>query len=260
MTALMRQLRRSKVGSAHVADGATPAMTPKPGIAARPPALVRRSARGSQAPSSVFTVVSAGAVVRTRFLVVDHEQKQASAWQIALRPFTSVRVATLSDARAALDAGGIVGIVLDEAPGGECALALLDELRDRGDRTPVLVLARCGDPLLSNRCHLRGADCVGKAGAGPNVRAFAHEVTREVTDDDLRDAAATFSRQYGVTAAEELALRTVTRVSGYDAAGEELGISGRTVEKHIDRIRAKSGHASREELVIAVLGIARRRQ
>lgn len=205
-------------------------------------------------------VLGYDAVVRTRFLVVDHDLEQGLAWQSQLRPFASELASTLTDARAAIHSGGIIGIVMDEAPSGESSLSLVNELRDCGDRTPILVLERTGDALLSNRCHLRGAGCVGKLGAAPNVRAFAHEVTRDVTDDDLRDACTTFARQYGLSAAQELILRTMTHVSGYSAIGEELGISPRTVEKQVERIRARTAHSTREELLIALLGVARRRQ
>lgn len=77
---------------------------------------------------------------------------------LGLSGFTADSVGTLADARAALEGGGFVGMVLDIMLPDGSGLDLLAELRSRGSRIPVLLLT-ARDQVRDRVCGLdAGAD------------------------------------------------------------------------------------------------------
>ena len=77
-----------------------------------------------------------------RLLIVEDDPVLSDGLRVGLgmAGFTAEPVTTLADARAALEAGGFGGVVLDIMLPDGSGLDLLAELRKRGDRIPVLLL------------------------------------------------------------------------------------------------------------------------
>jgi FixJ family two-component response regulator len=198
--------------------------------------------------------------VLTRFLVVDHDRARAEIIRRDLQPFASIVAPSISVARELLSAGGIVGVVTHERPAGVCALALIEPLRERHDRIPVLVLLHLGDVGATNRFHLHGAPAVEAVRSGPNVRSFAREATHEPDAQDVEDAVLTFGAMHRLTARHRDTVTASISLPNHAAVAEKLKISRRTVEKHFEAIYARTGINKRQLVIDAVLHIARRRR
>jgi DNA-binding NarL/FixJ family response regulator len=198
-------------------------------------------------------------LVRTRFLVADRDAAEAQRWQAILRPYASAAVTTLAGVRHTIAQGGVVGLVLDASLDGSGALDLVDEVRAAHDRTPILVLHTEMEPRTVNRLHLHGATSVWKLDAAANVRLFAREAAEEVDDDAIRAAVKTWGRHYQLSQAGERTLLAAVQTSGYAAMGAALGLSSRTVQTQLQTVLEKTGYATRERLVLALVASTRKR-
>jgi DNA-binding CsgD family transcriptional regulator len=139
----------------------------------------------------------------------------------------------------------------------------------RGDRAAAEELFAAGDARLAGAPWVRAlfrrhaGEAALSAGWGDPQRMLteAHAFFAAAGNHDLARACAALSSRpsgpAGLTAREAEVLALVTTGMTNREIAQRLHLSPRTVEKHVDRLRAKTGTANRTELVAVVLRGAR---
>lgn len=157
-------------------------------------------------------------------------------------------------ARAALDTTGrylfavnAVGDVVWSTPQANRLLALAEPAED-GDRKLPIALSRWLSARHEGRTDLATLKLDGAAGALSIAfvgRADRDEILLRVTEEGGAHQAAVFREKLGVTAREAEVLLWIARGKSNRDIGDILGMSPRTVNKHLEQIYVKLGVENR---------------
>jgi len=161
---------------------------------------------------------------------------------------------SVAAARELLDRGRYCRALIDLDVRDGDGLELLDEMRRRGLRFPVLLVASVIDRLRSERAHLLGAPLVGKPLAGATLAVLA----RPHRGRSPASMARAFAEQFALTPRQTevlLALARRTRPSELHAV---LRVSRGTTKKLVHQILVRSGAASLDEVLTDLLVAADR--
>jgi two-component system, chemotaxis family, CheB/CheR fusion protein len=150
-------------------------------------------------------------------------------------------------------------LLVDAAMSGMSGFALLQRLKDHGDRLPAIMITGNGDVHMAVRAmHAGAADFLEKPVSANELLAsidHALEQTRDSTKRFARrEAAAT--RLAGLTARQRQILDLVLAGQSNKNIAADLGISQRTVENHRAAIMHKTGSTSLPALVRLALASA----
>jgi two-component system response regulator FixJ len=159
------------------------------------------------------------------------------------------RAAAFGSAEELLEAGvpaGALCLVLDVRMPGMDGVALLEELRRRGDRTPVVVLTGHGDIPLAVRAMRAGASdfvekpCGDEQLLGAIERAAAQRAVPALAPDAGRAAEAA-GRLAALSQREREVLEGLLAGKSNKVIAHELGVSVRTVEGHRGNMMGRLG-------------------
>jgi DNA-binding response OmpR family regulator len=206
-----------------------------------------------------------------RALLIDDDPRLAELLRAYLAPHDVVLSHAADGARglAAVDAGGVDVVVLDGMMPGLDGLDVLRRLRQKS-AVPVIMLTARGDETDRVVGLELGADDYLAKPASPRellarVRAVLRRAAPRGPDqrvvlgdlevDPASRTASVGSRPLGLTALEfdlllvlaERAGRVVPRDALWELAGRgDTAVSGRTVDVHVSRLRAKLGDDARD--------------
>ncbi|MGR3376409.1 response regulator [Salipiger abyssi] len=201
-----------------------------------------------------------------RILIVEDDEVLANGLSVGLRlsGFTADRVATLADARAALETSDFEGMVLDIMLPDGLGLDLLGELRARGSALPVLLLTArdqvrdrvrgldagaddyLGKPfdLDELAARLRAMLRRGEGRASGALRWNGLEIDPATHTGSRNGAALRFSRhEFAILhALMEHPGRVLSRAALEERLyGWQEEVESNTVEVHVHKLRAKLG-------------------
>jgi FixJ family two-component response regulator len=150
-------------------------------------------------------------------------------------------------------------ILLDVHIPGKSGLDILKELNARNHPAPVIIISGKGDIAMAVDAIKSGAlDFIEKPFSGSDVVARVEEV---LTADATRRAAGRseqklqfyFPGREPLTAREQDVLRWIVEGATNKEAGQQLGISYRTIEIHRARVMEKLGAKNAADLMRIVL-------
>jgi len=194
---------------------------------------------------------------QTVFVVDDDEAMRSSlAWLIESM---GLAVRTFADADAFLSGYDpeVPGcLVLDVRMPGISGLELQEQLGAKGVRIPIIFISAHGDVAMAMRAVKNGAlDFLEKPCDHDEMARAIHDALRR--DREQRAASVKAgearSRLTSLTPREQEILKLVVEGHSSRAIGDQLGISGRTVEVHRARLMDKTGAESVPDLVRMVL-------
>ena len=190
------------------------------------------------------------------FLVVEDQPDVARIVEMTLRALRPVtKVCTLAAARESISRRAWTGLVLDIGLPDGSGLDLLEELRGRGDRVPVLVLTGSLDPEVINGAHTLGAQFVVKPVMPENLRLFAKGALADATLDDaeLSDRLVRVAASYQLTVRETELIALAARGVARRELADTLGIAENTVKGQLRRLLGKTGAGSYPDLARLLL-------
>ena len=179
-------------------------------------------------------------------VVVEDDGRLRDSFAVLLRA-AGHRAATFGSAEELLAAGvpeGATCLVVDIRMPGMDGIALLWELRRRGDRTPAVVVTGHGDIPLAVQAMRAGASdfvekpCGDEQLLGAIGRAAAESAT---TAAEARRAAEAAARLAGLSQREREVLEGLLAGQSNKAIAHALGVSARTVEGHRGNMMARLG-------------------
>ncbi len=179
-------------------------------------------------------------------VVVEDDERLRDSFAVLLRA-AGHQAATFGSAEELLTAGvpeGAACLLVDVRMPGMDGVALLEELRRRGDRTPAVVVTGHGDIPLAVRAMRAGAsDFVEKPCGDEQLleaigRAAAESVTTAAEACRAADAAARLAR---LSPREREVLEGLLAGKSNKAIAHGLGVSARTVEGHRGNMMARLG-------------------
>lgn len=196
---------------------------------------------------------------RHEFLLVEDDDLSARAMARLIRRHGEVRIAgSLAEARERLeDPGRWAGLLVDVTLPDGNGLDLVEEIRARDARIPILVLTGGIDPRRTNRAQTLDAEFAFKPIDASNLERFAERACAAYRVDDRAVAAviARRAREAGLTPRETdvLGLVVATEGSPRHTAAEALGVSTNTAKVHIGSILRKTGSQKLADLVQSIL-------
>jgi len=190
-----------------------------------------------------------------RALIVMREPgERREAWRALSRELAVDEASSFAAARELLDRGSYCRAILDLDVEDGDGLELLDWMRRRGLRFPVLVTASVIDRLRSERAHLLGAPVLGKPLSGATLAMLA----RPYRGRSPASMARAFAEKFALTPRQTeviIALARGTRPSELSAV---LRASRGTTKKLVHQILVRSGAASLDEVLTDLLVAADR--
>jgi two-component system, LuxR family, response regulator FixJ len=155
-------------------------------------------------------------------------------------------------------------ILLDVHIPGKSGLDILKELNARNHPAPVLIISGKGDIAMAVDAIKSGAlDFIEKPFSGADVvarveEAIAADVKRQAAVGGTEKSQFYFPGREPLTAREQDVLSQLVGGATNKEAGQQLGISYRTIEIHRARIMEKLGAKNAADLVRIVLSEGRR--
>jgi two-component system response regulator FixJ len=179
-------------------------------------------------------------------VVVEDDERLRDSFAVLLRA-AGHRAATFGSAEELLAAGvpeGAACLLVDVRMPGMDGVALLEELRRRGDRTPAVVVTGHGDVPLAVRAMRAGASDFVEKPCGDELlleaigRAAAESITTAAQAHSAAEAAARLAR---LSQREREVLEGLLAGKSSKAIAHGLGVSARTVEGHRGNMMARLG-------------------
>ena len=179
-------------------------------------------------------------------VVVEDDERLRDSFAVLLLA-AGHQATTFGSAEELLEAGvpeGAACLLVDIRMPGMDGVALLEELRRRGDRTPAVVVTGHGDVPLAVRAMRAGAsDFVEKPCGDEQLleaigRAAAESITTAAQAHSAAEAAARLAR---LSQREREVLEGLLAGKSSKAIAHGLGVSARTVEGHRGNMMARLG-------------------
>lgn len=199
--------------------------------------------------------VLAAPEARARLLVLERGLLGHMDLRAALAPHHFQRVATERAARAALELLLFDGVVVEAS--SLAALEFARVLRDEGNETPALIVASDRFEEIAGAAQSLRASTVGSVGLTSALGAFATRVSAPMSERELGSAAARFGREHDLTDRQVEALVAWVPTRDYDAAGQRIYVTSKTVESQIGGIAQRTG-LTRTEIRTRILFLVRR--
>lgn len=198
----------------------------------------------------------------TRFLLVDdHEVMRAGVRQVLASGFPGAsfdEAATAAEGLARLEAGGADVVVLDLAMPGRGGLELLEEVKRRWPRLPVIVLSAYPEEEFAVRCLQLGASgYVAKSATAHELVAACRSavggrkyVTPILAEHlaSLLDGSAPRAQHETLSPRELQVLRLVASGLSLKEIAAQLALGEKTISTYRQRIAMKLGVSTNVEL------------